>query len=731
MWFPSRLSSRKRRAGLRPLAPRNSASPRRSLAPWLEVLEDRTLPSVLTVLNGNDSGPGSLRDRIAAAASGDTIVFDPSLNGQTITLTSGELPITKRLDVEGPGANLLTVSGNHASRVFDVANGVTGTLAGLTIASGQSDFGGGVFNAGVLTLSNCTFAGNSTNSNSQSGGGGVFNAAQALMTLTNCTLAGNSAGTDGGGIDTTGTLAVANTIVAGNTAPSGPDILGEVTSRGHNLIGNPSGGSGFVASDLVGTAANPLDPRLGPLQDNGGPTRTMALLPGSPARGAGSVALAVDASGNPLSTDQRGFARVVDGAVDVGAFEVQHFVVTTTADAGPGSLRAAVTGADLAGGSDVTFAVSGTITLQSALPDLFRSTRILGPGANVVTVQRNAGAPAFRVFMVDGPAGGIKDVMVTLSGLTIANGQAVAGGGIDNTATLTVADCILSGNSATILGGGIENDGTLTVTNTTLSGNSASEGGGIDNGGTLTVTNSTLAGNSASGSAGGIENFGVLTLTNCTLSGNSAGPFATDNGGGIENNSGGLLTLTNCTLANNTGGFGGGIINDSGGALTLTNCTLTNNVGRSDGGGIANQGALTVTGSTFSGNSSPANNGGGIFNCRRPGLPGRPDPLGLGQQHRREVLRSELHQHRRHPRRRSRLGADQLAGAAVGRGAVRLVRRRHLPAPRGTIQPGRPRSQWRLQGQHLPEPAAGPPQLGGLRQPNCLHLRRRPCHDLR
>jgi hypothetical protein len=89
--------------------------------PVLEPLEDRTVLSTLTVLNVLDSGAGSLRDAIKAASSGDTIVFAPSLTGQTITLTSGELEITSSLDIEGPGAAKLAISGNQASRVFHVS----------------------------------------------------------------------------------------------------------------------------------------------------------------------------------------------------------------------------------------------------------------------------------------------------------------------------------------------------------------------------------------------------------------------------------------------------------------------------------------------------------------------------------------------------------------------------------------------------------------------------------
>ena len=119
----------------------------------------RTVLSTLTVLNNLDSGPGSLRDTIAAADNGDTIDFAKSVH--KITLTSGELTINKSLDIEGPGPNKLTISGNDASRVFDVMSG-TVTIAGLTITHGRADgdslpiptTGGGVLNQGILTLSN-------------------------------------------------------------------------------------------------------------------------------------------------------------------------------------------------------------------------------------------------------------------------------------------------------------------------------------------------------------------------------------------------------------------------------------------------------------------------------------------------------------------------------------------------------------------------------------------------
>src|SRR4051794_36064950 len=150
----------------RPASRRKTPAARPIFRPTLEALEDRWLPSTLTVLNNLDSGPGSLRADIAAARSGDTIVFAPSLKGQTVTLTSGELLINKNLSIAGPGAGQLTVSGGGVSRVFDVYapnQTIKVALSGLTISNGNASggWGGGIYNAGEnLTLSGCTLSGN-------------------------------------------------------------------------------------------------------------------------------------------------------------------------------------------------------------------------------------------------------------------------------------------------------------------------------------------------------------------------------------------------------------------------------------------------------------------------------------------------------------------------------------------------------------------------------------------
>src|SRR5260370_15130276 len=134
-----------------------SASTRRFL-PQIEILEQRTVPSIWTVTSPADSGDGSLRAVIAAAQHGDQIAFDQTLQGQTITLTSGELALTKSLDIEGPGADRLAVSGNHQSRIFSITGGVRVTLAGLTITHGQAEDGGGIYNAGTLVVAHSTLS---------------------------------------------------------------------------------------------------------------------------------------------------------------------------------------------------------------------------------------------------------------------------------------------------------------------------------------------------------------------------------------------------------------------------------------------------------------------------------------------------------------------------------------------------------------------------------------------
>src|SRR5437763_1521431 len=128
----------------------------------VEALEDRTTPSTFTVTTLADSGPGSLRQAILganAAPGADVIEFAPRVRG-TIALTSGQLSITDDLNIDGPGARRLAVSGSDASRVFSISGGVTATLADLTLTHGLADEGARAWNAGNLTISQSVLSSN-------------------------------------------------------------------------------------------------------------------------------------------------------------------------------------------------------------------------------------------------------------------------------------------------------------------------------------------------------------------------------------------------------------------------------------------------------------------------------------------------------------------------------------------------------------------------------------------
>ena len=139
-------------------------------APRIEGLEARVVLSTLTVMNNADSGPGSLRGTIAGAGSGDIVNFSPSLDGQTITLSSGEIDIQTNLSIIGPGPNELTISGNNASRIFDIQQAPEQSvtfISGLRLISGSSvaaqSFGGAIYDpvtTNILGVGNCTFVGN-------------------------------------------------------------------------------------------------------------------------------------------------------------------------------------------------------------------------------------------------------------------------------------------------------------------------------------------------------------------------------------------------------------------------------------------------------------------------------------------------------------------------------------------------------------------------------------------
>jgi hypothetical protein len=221
-----------------------------------------TQAATISVINTNDSGGGSLRQALADAVDGDTINFDSSLNGQRITLTTGDLLVNKNVTISGPGANSLAVDANHASRVFYIASGKTVTISGLTITNGSATtyyFGGGIYNDHAdLTVSNCTISGNSAD---QGVGGGIFND-QGTLTVSSSTLSGNSSWY-GGGISNnwfgggSATVTIANSTLSGNSASYGGGIYNEdgtLTLSNSTVSGNSAeyGGGGIENGGFSG-----------------------------------------------------------------------------------------------------------------------------------------------------------------------------------------------------------------------------------------------------------------------------------------------------------------------------------------------------------------------------------------------------------------------------------------------------------------------------------------------
>ncbi|MDY3557796.1 putative Ig domain-containing protein [Gemmata sp. JC673] len=258
------------------------------------------------------------------------------------------------------------------------------TLTNSTVSGNTATYGGGGLaalyggNDGTLDLVNSTVSGNTA----AYGGGALFTGAEG--TLTNSTVTANRG--YGGGLSADGWIAVTvrNSIVAGNLDPTGatPDDLfvdsGIPFLFNYSLIGvgdslvlaPPPVGTG----NQIGTLANPLDPRLGPLANNGGLTYTHALLADSPARDMGDP----DASNLP-PTDQRGQTRVLGGRVDIGAVE---FVAVAI---GPDALPAGTVG--------TAYAVALTATGASG-PFVYTVTAgALPPGVTLSAAGQLTGAP--------------------------------------------------------------------------------------------------------------------------------------------------------------------------------------------------------------------------------------------------------------------------------------------------------------------------------------------------
>ena len=559
----------------------------RSLARWslslsaILALQQFVGAADIIVANNADTGNGTLRQALQfneALGGGNTILFSNIVTG-TITLTNplGELLITKDVSIVGPGSKLLTISGNNSRRVFHLTNNALVNISGLRIASGYTtDPGAGLRqDSGDLVLSDCTISGNSasfsfgggisllgtvlanrctfsTNSglaggavyaggtfkainctmigNQAAGGAAIFSNGGSLL-LTNCTITKNSAlqytsSSYGGGISLpSGTAILRNSIVAGNSAYDGfPDCYGAFSSVGFNLIGAINGSTGWGAlGDQIGTTNSYLNPLLGPLQDNGGQTVSVAPQSGSPAIDQGH------SSG--ILHDQRGHTRPYTNSTivssplggdraDVGAVELSPvtLVVSNTNNGGVGSLRQTIFDASPVDGDTITFSPNlfGTIALTNGELLISKPLTIHGSTTLPIVVSGNN---LSRVFHI------INNSKVSVSFLTVSNGASSGqGAGFYNDfgCALVLSNCAVVANASGENGGGVANNGSFAAYNCTFASNRASFTGGAiyTYAGPVALLNCTIISNSTTiAHGGGLCNYSPAAGTSNYIAG--------------------------------------------------------------------------------------------------------------------------------------------------------------------------------------------------------------------
>lgn len=288
---------------------------------------------IQSTISGNHTEGDSADGGAVFINSASATLFETTVSGNYTTgVGSGGGGIYSSNDVTLTGS---TISGNYTSEKDSGGGGIyaySATVIESTISGNHTHGfradGGGIYASGPVTLNQSTVSSNYT-TGSMADGGGVY--AFNPVTLTQSTITGNEvrySDAIGGGIRSSiDPIDITGSILAGNTAAGGMNDISPGTSMltiNFSLIGDADGLSIIGGNNQTGTAANPLDPLVGSLADNGGPTHTHALLPGSPA---------LDASNSTHVTDQRGLAVPVDlvgvpnaaggNGSDMGAYEAQ------------------------------------------------------------------------------------------------------------------------------------------------------------------------------------------------------------------------------------------------------------------------------------------------------------------------------------------------------------------------------------------------------------------------
>lgn len=396
--------------------------------------------SGLTITNGrisNDVGGGIYNQSSANVNVTDSTISNgfAVLGGGIANSSTGTFTITNSTLINNSAS-----TGGGCYNGLGTLNVINSTLNNNVANNGN---GGGIITGSIVNIINSTLHGNFAGGR----GGAIYqNSLDAQISISQSTIVQNIAALGGGGVgnNNAGPIRIINTLVAFNVSGNGPDLLGPFTSLGHNLLTNFSGSSGFTLGtnnangDLVGASFAPISPILGPLQNNGGPTQTIALLPGSPAIDAGDNCVVVGGGclTTPLTTDQRGISRQVNQTVDIGAFESRAFTISVnsgtpqTKPVNTGFAPLVVT-VNSASGDPVA---GGLVIFESPS---FGPSAIFATSTNVIAQSIAPNGQASTSPIANGIAGGPYQVTAKINGTAISGSFTLTNTQAATTTTVT------------------------------------------------------------------------------------------------------------------------------------------------------------------------------------------------------------------------------------------------------------------------------------------------------
>ena len=491
--------------------------------------EHNSTNKTITELKKNSTLPDPTNTRTGVHYTSLQAAINDAESWDTITAEAGtyyeNLVITKNIYLIGAGKDTTIINGQQLSSVITLTPGVVVTITGFTITNGKAQAGGGIFNnGGTLTLQNSTVAGNKVFSDTTTiFGAGIYN--RGSLTLQNSQVSGNtmlSLDSRGGGIyNDGGSVMLQNSQITGNTGNGGSSVGGGI----YNFRGNVILQNSQITGNTLHAAYSFFCAGAG-IYNEGNVTSLNSQI-----------------TGNSLSAFE-GFFQSGGGIYNLGSVYSDYIssINGNTPDQVNGNSIIIVPCVNLRTWT-LYFTIQDAINNAldgdtiSIAPGTYyknlvvnRNINIIGAGKDITIID---GQQKDSVIIIN------PDIIATISGFTIRNGNAERGGGV------------------------FINGATLTLQNSTVTGNTATYGGGIWNGYTLTLINSQVTGNTYGWLGGGICNCGSgLVIINSQISGNRKSGNDC-RGGGIYNYYGAIGKLQNSTITGNTAVYGGGVYNDS------------------------------------------------------------------------------------------------------------------------------------------------------------------------